>query len=133
MAKTIAEKLLIKPNTTIWLSHNAHLGRLTPLPDGVRQVDAVEAASVAIVFADSAAAVRDTLTGPKDELTKPAAVWVAYPKGGEADIDRDALWPIAAEFGLRPNGQVAIDDVWSGLRLRADRDGDAPFTAGTPT
>jgi hypothetical protein len=131
MAKTIAEKLLIKPHTTVWLSHNEHLPRLTPLPEGVRQVDALEAASVAIVFADSAASVRDTLTQHKGEITRPAVVWVAYPKGGRADINRDSLWPIAGEFGIRPNGQVAIDDVWSGLRFRAHRDGEEPFTGGT--
>ena len=131
MAKTIAEKLLIKPNTTIWLSHNVHLPRLTPLPAGVRQVDSPATASVAVVFADSAAAVRDSLTEHKGEITKPAVVWVAYPKGGRADINRDSLWPIVTEFGMRPNGQVAIDDVWSGLRFRADREGEAPFTGGT--
>ncbi len=130
MAKTIAEKLLIKPNTTIWLSHNEHLPRLTPLPQGVRQVDSPATASVAVVFADSAAAVRESLTEHKGEITKPAVVWVAYPKGGRADVNRDSLWPIVAEFGMRPNGQVAIDDVWSGLRFRADREGEQPFTAG---
>ncbi len=25
--KTVAEKLQIKPNTTVWLSHSTHLGR----------------------------------------------------------------------------------------------------------
>jgi hypothetical protein len=130
MAKTVAEKLLIKPNSTIWLSHNEHLPRLTPLPDGVRQVDVLGAASVAIVFADGAAAVRETLDEHSAEITKPAVVWVAYPKGGRADVNRDSLWPIVAEFGMRPNGQVAIDDVWSGLRFRADREGEAPFTGG---
>jgi hypothetical protein len=36
MAKAIAEKVLIKPNTTVWLSDPAHLPLLTPMPDGVR-------------------------------------------------------------------------------------------------
>jgi hypothetical protein len=130
MASTIAEKLLIKPNTTIWLSHNEHLPRLTPLPAGVRQVDALEAASVAVVFADSAASARETLTAHKGELGKPGAFWVAYPKGGAADINRDTLWPIVAEFGMRPNSQVAIDGVWSALRFRPYREGEAPFTGG---
>ena len=117
MATTIAEKLLIKPNTTIWLSHNEHLGRLTPLPGGVRQVDLLEAASVAIVFADSAASARETLTAHKGEVTRPAALWVAYPAGGAVE-DMEA---VGAEFGLRPDGQVAMDDVWSLVRLRGER------------
>ena len=131
MATTIAEKLLIKPNTTIWLSHNEHLARLTPLPAGVRQVDALEAASVAIVFADSAASARETLTAHKGELGRPGAFWVAYPKGGAADINRDSLWPIVADYDMRPCGQVAIDERWSGLRFRPNRDGEGRFTGGT--
>jgi hypothetical protein len=130
MAKTIAEKLLIKPNSTIWLSHAAHLPRLTPMPDGVRQVATMATAGVAVIFADDAAATREILAEHKNEITEPGVVWIAYPKGGKADINRDTLWPIVAEFGLRPNGQVAIDDVWSGLRFRANRDGEAPFTGG---
>jgi hypothetical protein len=41
--------------------------------------------------------------GPRD----PAAFWVAYPKGGRADINRDSLWPILAEDGFRPVSRVA--------------------------
>jgi hypothetical protein len=130
MATTIAEKLLIKPNTTIWLSHAAHLTRLTPMPDGVRQVDTMATASVAVIFVDDAASARAILTEHKDEITEPGVVWLAYPKGGQADINRDSLWPIVAEFGMRPNGQVAIDDVWSGLRFRANREGEGTFTGG---
>jgi hypothetical protein len=130
MAKTVAEKLLIKPNSTVWLSHNEHLPRLTPLPDGVRQVDVMAAASVAIVFAMNADAVRESLTANKDQLDQPGILWVAYPKANRADINRDTLWPIVGEYGMRPNGQVAVDDVWSALRFRAYAPGEAPFTGG---
>jgi hypothetical protein len=130
MAKTVAEKLLIKPHSTVWLSHNEHLPRLTPLPDGVRQVDMMATASVAIVFALDAAAVREILTNNKDQLDQAGVFWVAYPKANQADINRDTLWPIVGEFGMRPNGQVAVDDVWSALRFRANREGEAPFTGG---
>src|SRR5688572_2231656 len=33
--KTVAEKLLIKPGSTVWTSELSELGRLQPLPDGV--------------------------------------------------------------------------------------------------
>jgi hypothetical protein len=130
MAKTVAEKLLIKPNSTIWLSHNEHLPRLTPLPDGVRQVDVMAAASVAIVFALDAAALRDILTDNKDQLDQAGVLWVAYPKANQSDINRDTLWPVVSEYGMRPNGQIAVDDVWSALRFRAQQDGEEPFTGG---
>jgi hypothetical protein len=130
VATTIAEKLQIKPNSTLWLSDNAQISRLTPLPEGVRQVDALGAASVAVVFAPDAASVRDQLSQHKDEIHLPGVLWIAYPKGNRADINRDTLWPIVAEFGMRPNAQVAIDDVWSGLRFRTYREGEEPFTGG---
>ena len=33
MSKSVAEKLTIKPNTTLWLSDDQHLARIKPLPD----------------------------------------------------------------------------------------------------
>jgi hypothetical protein len=130
MAETIAEKLMIKPNTTVWLSHARHLPLLTPMPDGVREVDTMATASTAVVFADDAASAREILTEHADELTLPKVVWVAYPKGSRADVNRDSLWPILAEFGMRPNGEVAVDNTWSAMRFRAPNPGEPPFQGG---
>jgi hypothetical protein len=128
--KTIAQKLLVKPGTTVWVSHPGRRELLDPLPAGVRIADGPAEAGVAVVFADDAASARAVLEQHRDTVTTPPVVWIAYPKGGRADINRDTLWPIVVEFGLRPNGQVAIDDVWSALRFRASKPGEAPFTGG---
>jgi hypothetical protein len=130
MTKTIAEKLQIKPHSTVWVSHAKHLPLLTPLPEGVRQSDALATASTAVLFADDAASARKLLEEHVDDLAKPAVFWVAYPKGNKADINRDTLWPLVADFGMRPNGQVAIDTHWSALRFRANRPGEVAFTGG---
>src|SRR3569623_1448567 len=50
MTRTIAEKLQSKPNTTVWLSDPARLPLLTPMPDGVREADAMATASTAVLF-----------------------------------------------------------------------------------
>jgi hypothetical protein len=128
--KSIAEKLLIKPNTTIWLSQAAHRERIEPLPEGVRLVEQLGQATIALVFADDASSVRRILDEHKDQLAQPSILWVAYPKGNRADINRDSLWPILGEYGMRPIGQVAVDEVWSALRFRPIREGEAPFTGG---
>src|SRR5262245_59864944 len=128
--KSIAEKLLIKPNTTVWVSPAAHLARIEPLPEGARVVDELDQATIALVFADAAASVREILNAHTDQLARPAIFWVAYPKGNKADINRDTLWPILVEYGMRPIGQVAVDEVWSALRFRPLRQGEAPFTGG---
>lgn len=128
--KSVAEKLLIKPNTTVWLSHAAQLARIEPLPAGVRIVETIEQASVALVFADSAASAREILGAHKQHLAQPAVLWVAYPKGNKADINRDTLWPILAEYSMRPIAQVAVDQVWSALRFRPLREDEARFSGG---
>jgi hypothetical protein len=132
MTKTIAEKLQIKPHSTVWVSDPSRTALLTPLPDGVRAADRLATAGTAVFFADDAAGARQLLAENTDDLAKPAVLWVAYPKANATDVNRDTLWPIVAEFGLRPTGQVAIDDHWSALRFRPDRPGEAPFTGGRP-
>jgi hypothetical protein len=128
--KSVAEKLLIRPDSALWASDAARLERIGPLPDGVRRVDGLADATTALVFADDAASARAILSNQGDALKRPEVFWVAYPKANRSDINRDSLWPILAEFGMRPISQVAIDDVWSALRFRALKDGEPPFTGG---
>jgi hypothetical protein len=128
--KSQAEKLLIKPNTTVWSSHTSHLDLIQPLPEKVRHVDRLEQATTALVFADDAGSLRDILTAHKDQLARPSIFWVAYPKANRADLNRDSLWPILGEYGMRPIGQVSVDEVWSAMRFRTLKEGEAPFTGG---
>ena len=128
--KSVAEKLLIKPNTTVWSSHAAYLNRIEPLPQGVRNVDEPAQATTALVFAEDAGSLRKVLSAHRDALARPSTLWVAYPKANRADINRDSLWPILGEYGMRPIGQVAVDEVWSAMRFRPIKEGEAPFTGG---
>jgi hypothetical protein len=76
------------------------------------------------VFADSAADLRQILAAHAGGLTAPATFWVVYPKANRADVNRDSLWPILAEHGMRPISQIAVDDVWSALRFRPLKPGE---------
>jgi hypothetical protein len=51
---------------------------------------------------------------------RDAIAYLAYPKGGQlgTDLDRDNIWVMLQEQGIRPVRNIAIDDVWSGLRFR---------------
>jgi hypothetical protein len=129
-AKSVADKLLIKPNTTVWSSDAARLELIEPLPQGVRNVDDLADATIALVFAEDAGSLRNVLESKKRVLSLPSAFWVAYPKANRADINRDTLWPIVAEYGMRPVTQVAVDDVWSALRFRPLKPGEPQFTGG---
>src|SRR5690242_9168205 len=110
--KTTAEKLAVKPGHAVWTSHPDRLGIVGELPAGATVIDTPGEADVAMLFADDAASIRAVLEANAPDVAKPRVVWVAYPKGNRTDINRDSLWPILAEFGLRPNRQIALDEVW---------------------
>jgi hypothetical protein len=128
--KTVAQKLLIKPTTALWVASDEDLSRLGPLPEGVSRVGSLTEAATAVLFVADEASLRLAVTAHGVELARVPTFWVAYPKGGRADINRDTLWPIVAELGLRPITQVAIDDVWSALRFRQVTEGEEQFAGG---
>ena len=130
--KTTASKLLIKPNTTVWTSHPEHLVLIGDLPEGARAVGDLDGATTALFFTDSLASLRESLASCGDRLQEPAFVWFLYPKGGKADFNRDTLWPVVAEHGVRPITQVAVDETWSALRFRPLKESEAQFTGGKP-
>src|SRR4051794_13683544 len=107
-AKTVAQKLQIKPDTTVWSSHDERLGLLQPFPECVQVVAGPGEATTALVFADDAGSLREILDTHQEQLAHPTAFWIAYPKANRTDINRDTLWPILTEYGMRPISQVAV-------------------------
>ncbi len=131
--KPVAAKLLIRPGDPVWSSDPSRADLLGPLPDGAGVTGGLAPAGnarVAVLVADDAATVRAALDRAGDALLAVPVVWVAYPKGNRADINRDSLWPILAERGLRPITQVSLDETWSALRFRPLRPDEPPFTGG---
>lgn len=56
-----------------------------------------------------------------DAVTYDGLLWVSYPKGSskvETDINRDSIWELLKEKGIRPVTQVSVDSTWSALRFR---------------
>jgi hypothetical protein len=129
--KTIAQKMSIKPGEALWVSHPERTDLIGPLPADTQIVGAPEDAGTAIVFADDADSLRALVVTHAELLAHPATLWVAYPKGNRTDLNRDSLWPLLTDAGVRPNGQVSIDEVWSALRFRANRPGEPAFTGGS--
>jgi hypothetical protein len=129
-SKTVAEKLQIKPGTSVWSSQPEYIELIGALPEGATLADSMAEATTAVVFVASEAIARELLGHLQAHLAAPEILWVAYPKGNRADINRDTLWPILAEYGLRPVTQVSIDDTWSALRFRPLKPGEEQFTGG---
>lgn len=130
MAKTTAEKLLLKPGAALWCSDAARLSLLGDLPEGVTVTSPLASATAALVFVESESAARAAVKRHAKALLATPLVWFLYPKGGRADINRDSLWPIVAEHGMRPITQVAVDETWSALRFRPLREDEPPFQPG---
>ena len=56
--------------------------------------------------------------GAPAHLRDARATWIAYPKGGRSDINRDSIWARTVELGWTANANVALDEVWSAVRIK---------------
>jgi hypothetical protein len=118
----LAAKLQIKPGTQV-----AVVGPRPDGPDlsdlGPQAADPVAAGAV-IAFVILAAELTGTAAPVIAAAREDRLAWIAYPKAGKlgTDINRDSLAMAAGELGVQPVRQVALDDVWSALRLRPGRD-----------
>lgn len=126
MAKTVVEKLLITPGDALSLSGAGAEDRavLGALPDGLVEVEPAEA-TVSVSFVRSRDELMARFASLLPALTGARAVWFLYPKGGRADVNRDTFIREAGSFGWRPISNVAVDDVWSAVRVRPLADGEA--------
>lgn len=122
MTRAIAEKLQIKPGTEVLLGPATPEQRalLDPLPDGVTVVDGIErdTTDVAVMFAGSREELDALLADVMPCLTAPRAVWIGYPKGNRADVNRDSIWARVREFGWTLNGNISLGDEWSSVRAK---------------
>ena len=122
MARTLAEKLQIKPETELLFgpSTPAQRDMLAPLPEGVIVVDGIDrdTVGVAVMFAHNREELEALLTEVFPLLASPKAIWIGYPKGNKADINRDSVWKRAEDFGWTLNGNISLSDTWSSVRLK---------------
>jgi hypothetical protein len=114
----LAAKLQIKPGMSVTI-----LGTGPDGPDlsGLAPQSADAAKASAVIAVVVRAADLNVTAGPAIEAAREDRLaWIAYPKGGKlgTDLNRDSLARAAADLGVQPVRQVALDDVWSALRFR---------------
>ena len=124
----ISKKLGIKPGMRALIvgAPQGYLKLIAPLPEGVAVSDEIAGMHEFVQFF----AVRKCeITKSAPLLLKHAArgalVWITYPKktsGVESDLSREEVWDAMSATGWRPVTQIAIDEVWSGLRFRPAED-----------
>lgn len=122
MARTIAEKLQIKPNSEVVFGPSTPEQRalLDPLPEGTTVINGIDGdtAGVAVMFASDRDELDALMIDVFPLLTAPKAVWIGYPKGNKSDINRDSIWKRAEESGWTLNGNISLSDSWSSVRLK---------------
>lgn len=114
MAKTVAEKLLLKPGQTAALV-GAPAGQ-QGLFAGTTIASAASADAV-VVYGATREALAKLLPGAVKALRTGARLWVCYPKAGQlgTDLSRDLLAKIVAAHGFEGVRLVAVDEVWSAM------------------
>jgi hypothetical protein len=84
--------------------------------------DAPEAhADLVLVFASDSEDLAGRTSTLASAVARGALSWIAYPKAGQlgTDLNRDRVRVHVVEHGLDTVRQVALDDVWSALRLKS--------------
>jgi hypothetical protein len=121
MTVGINSKLQLKPDTTIALIDAPE--HLEAAIVGTRTQ--VAEAHALLVFVRDAAALEARTKQLVDAARREALTWVAYPKGGQlsTDLNRDVVRETLEPQGAHTVRQVALDDIWSALRVRAGRVG----------
>ncbi len=121
--KSVAEKARVKAGTRFALLEDAAPGVVDSLglPADVRWVDDPAEADAILVFVNSRAELDSRMLPAVEALRPGVALWVFFRKGSRAaglDMNRDDVWAIAEDAGLRPLGLLGVDEVWSVFRLR---------------
>ncbi|HEY4269136.1 MAG TPA: hypothetical protein VGM94_13190 [Galbitalea sp.] len=128
MAQSTSQKLGIKPGMTVvatGLAGSAVEAILGSLPDAAMLSPAGPSADVALLFVDTLDDVRARASDAWSSVAPDRRLWVAYRKGAskrgmgaETPLHRDTLQAALAEVGLTGVTLVALDDVWSALRVK---------------
>jgi hypothetical protein len=113
----IPTKLQLRPGQSVFVGgapQDLALGLANEAPD-------LDGADAVIVFCPDSDALDRWREQLETAVARDALVWVAYPKAGKlgTDLNRDRLWQLVQNEGIRPVRQIAIDDVWSALRFRS--------------
>ena len=116
---SVASKLQIKPAQSVCVIGRPQDDALDIGQDFELARDPTNSDAV-IVYCTTGADLEQRSAPLLAAARRDALTWVAYPKAGQlgTDLNRDRLAARLQTEGVRPVRQIAIDDVWSALRLR---------------
>jgi hypothetical protein len=123
--KTVAQKLFIRENYIVLLVNapKGYKDSIGALPKGARIVSkSTKPVDLIQVFATTKAEMTELLRKAKPLLKEDGLMWATYPKAGQlnTDLKREVIWDCGRVVGMDCVSQIAVDDVWSALRLKSE-------------
>lgn len=120
----LAKKLRLQDVTRALVLNapEGYLKMLGEVPEGVRIDQQPEGGfDFAHLFVKDKAELEQFIDRALEAIDYDSILWISYPKGSsgvDTDLNRDILWDVLKEKGIRPVTQVSIDEVWSAMRFR---------------
>jgi len=122
-SKPFAKKIHLGPDTELAVLNGppevaSLIGELPARCEVTTKLPA--APQLVLLFALNSKELRKELPKVARRLGEESVLWIAYPKGGsgvETDLDRDVLFELLKQRGLRAVSQVALDATWSAMRF----------------
>ena len=122
--KSIAQRMFIKPGHTMVILNapQGYVGSIGEIPEDVKILTTlVSDADIIQFFTITRAELEMNFKPLIRALKDDGSLWISYPKGTskvETDINRDIIWKIGENLGLKPVAMISIDDVWAAFRLK---------------
>jgi hypothetical protein len=126
MAKQTYEKLRLKPGYTIAVinSPTEYEKVVGTLPNNIVIVEEpTDKVDFVHLFIKNKSELDAFIDQALDAIKYDGMLWVSYPKGSskvKTDVNRDILWELLLEKGIRPVMQISIDSTWSAIRFRPE-------------
>ena len=112
--KPLWQKLFVKGGTVLLMNAPAGYDALLAASP---QVTPSGTADTVLLFVNDEAQTKSGLAVATKSLGPSSNVWVAYRKG-QKQLHRDTLAKLAESLGFTPVSLVAVDDLWSAMRLK---------------
>ncbi len=115
--KAVWQKLFIKGGTVALMSAPSGYEKLFEGSPAKVTTRGAGPGDTVVLFAKDLDHLQKAFPTAVRRLGQSATMWVAYRKGSK-ELHRDTLWKAAREHGYTGVSLVAIDDVWSAMRLK---------------
>jgi hypothetical protein len=117
--KTLIHKLGIKPFSKVCfiLAPKGYAELLGIMPEGVKFISSGKEFDLVQFFANSQEEFLKKLPILKKRIKQNGCIWICWQKAGGTDLNENFIREFSVANGLVDIKVIAIDSVWSGLKL----------------